>query len=83
MSNDDYPSLILLFHLVWKENQAQMVQNRMMNLSSSQAAFEAESIPSELALAREIDTFLSPQFDFGFLASAHSLCYAKKELDPI
>lgn len=57
MSNDDYPSLILLFHLVWKENQAQMVQNRMMNLSSSQAAFEAESIPSELALAREIDTF--------------------------
>src|ERR1044072_145536 len=36
MSNDDYPSLILLFNLVWKENQAQMAQNRMMNLSSSQ-----------------------------------------------
>lgn len=36
MSNDDYSSLILLFNLVWKENQAQMVQNRMMNLSSSQ-----------------------------------------------
>lgn len=86
MSNDDYPSLILLFNLVWKENQAQMVQNRMMNLSSSQElphlkpkAFR----PSWLLPGKSIHFDLPSYFDFGFLASAHSLCYAKKELDPI
>jgi hypothetical protein len=35
-------------------------------LESGASAFEAESIPSELALAREIDTFLSPHPFFLF-----------------
>ena len=48
-------------------------------LEAGASAFEAESIPSGKSIHFDLPSY----FDFDFLASAHSLCYAKKELDPI